>query len=114
MTAPEPRMRWWGWGVDSDATSLPDKARDMLRQAFSVDEDASPPVGLDDLKLDEPALPARARAGLASIVGEEALREDRLARVAHALGRSYPDLVRLRAGDASSAPDAVVYPVSHD
>ena len=33
-------------------------------------------------------------------------------RVAHAVGRSYPDLVRIRSGDASSAPDAVVPPGS--
>ena len=32
--------------------------------------------------------------------------------IAHAVGRSYPDLVRIRAGDASSAPDAVVLPAS--
>ena len=42
------------------------------------------------------------------------MRDDRLARVAHALGKSYPDLVRIRSGDGSSAPDAVVYPASHD
>ena len=32
--------------------------------------------------------------------------------MAHAAGRSYPDLVRLRSGDGSSAPDAVVMPGS--
>ena len=42
------------------------------------------------------------------------MRQDRLARVSHALGKSYPDLVRIRRGDASSAPDAVVYPASHE
>jgi alkyldihydroxyacetonephosphate synthase len=107
-------MRWWGWGIDRDATSLPDKARDMLRQAFSVEEEASPPVELDQVDLPDPALPAQARAELASAVGEDAMRDDRVARVSHALGKSYPDLVRIRSGDASSAPDAVVYPAGHD
>ena len=32
------------------------------------------------------------------------------ARAFHALGRSYHDLLRLRAGDLSAAPDAVLYP----
>jgi len=114
MTAPDPRMRWWGWGVDRDATSLPDKARDLLLQAFSIEDEPSPPVGLAEVELGEPALPDEVRPQLVSIVGEEAVREDRLARVSHALGKSYPDLVRIRAGDASSAPDAVVYPASHD
>jgi alkyldihydroxyacetonephosphate synthase len=114
MTAPDPRMRWWGWGVDRDATSLPDKAREMLRQAFGVEDDPSPPVALDDVELPDPALSEEVRAELAGAVGEEAVRQDRLARVSHALGKSYPDLVRIRRGDASSAPDAVVYPATHD
>jgi alkyldihydroxyacetonephosphate synthase len=114
MSAPDPRMRWWGWGVDRDATSLPDKARDMLRQAFSLDDEPSPPVSLEDIELPEPALPGEVRSALVSVVGDDAVRDDRLARVCHALGKSYPDLVRIRAGDASSAPDAVVYPALHD
>ena len=114
MSAPDPRMRWWGWGVDRDATSLPDKARDMLRQAFSIEDGPQPPVPLEDVELPEPALGGDLHSRLAAIVGEAAIRDDRLARVAHALGKSYPDLVRIRAGDATSAPDAVVYPASHD
>ena len=114
MSAPDPRMRWWGWGVDRDATSLPEKARGLLRQAFSIDEEPSPPVALEDVNLPDRALPSEARRALASVVGDGALREDRLARVSHALGKSYPDLVRIRAGDASSAPDAVIYPSSHE
>jgi alkyldihydroxyacetonephosphate synthase len=114
MTAPDPRMRWWGWGVDRDATSLPDKARDMLRQAFSIEDEPPPLVALEDVELPEPSLGGDLRGRLAAIVGEGAIRDDRLARVAHALGKSYPDLVRIRAGDASSAPDAVVYPASHE
>jgi alkyldihydroxyacetonephosphate synthase len=107
-------MRWWGWGVDEDATTLPEKARDMLRQAFSVEDEPAPPVALEAVSVPEPALPDEVRSQLASLVGEDAIREDRLARVSHALGKSYPDLVRIRAGDGSSAPDAVVYPGSHD
>lgn len=114
MSAPDPRMRWWGWGVDRDATSLPDKARDMLRQAFSIEGEPSPPVDLDDVQLPEVALASGVRDRLAGVVGDDAIRDDRIARVSHTLGKSYPDLVRIRAGDASSAPDAVVYPASHD
>ena len=114
MSAPDPRMRWWGWGIDGDATELPDKARDMLRQAFSLDGDTRPPVALDDVRVPDAALPADVRSAITAVVGEEAIREDRLARVSHTVGKSYPDLVRIRSGDASSAPDAVVYPASHD
>jgi len=47
-------------------------------------------------------------------VGAEHVRDDREARVLHAAGKSYPDLVRQRAGDALGAPDAVVEPGTHD
>ena len=47
-------------------------------------------------------------------MGEEHVRDDRLARVLHAAGKSYPDLVRQRAGDCEQAPDAVVLPASHE
>ena len=62
----------------------------------------------------DPALPASARAALASVLGEGGLRDDHAARVEHAAGRGYPDLVRLRAGDALGAPDAVAQPGSTD
>ena len=67
------------------------------------------PVALEDVRLPPSALDA---APFAAVVGEDAVRTDRLTRVAHAAGRSYLDLVRLRAGDATGAPDAVVYPGS--
>jgi alkyldihydroxyacetonephosphate synthase len=108
-------MRWWGWGVDRDAVSLPPAASRMLHEGLGIPEGGGPRrVSLEEVALPDPALPERDLRHLAGIVGEENVRQDRLARVAHAAGKSYPDLARLRAGDGSSAPDAVVYPGSHD
>ena len=45
-----------------------------------------------------------------AILGADRIREDKYERAFHARGRSYHDLLRLRAGDLASAPDAVVYP----
>jgi alkyldihydroxyacetonephosphate synthase len=112
--APEPRMRWWGWGTDADASHLPDEAAALVREAFAIEGEPVPRASLEDVRLPEPRLPDSSRGRLATVVGEGSLRGDRLARVAHAAGRSYPDLVRLRSGDGSRAPDAVVYPASHD
>ena len=69
-------------------------------------------VELERVRLPESALPAAALGRLRGTVGEANVRLDRLDRVVHAAGKSYPDLVRLRAGDASAAPDAVVLPGS--
>ncbi len=102
-------MRWWGWGEDSEAIRLADPAAAVLRSELGLTEGAgASPVSLEDVRLPEPALDEDARDALAHAVGEEHVRDDRLSRITHAAGKSYPDLVRLRAGDAAHAPDAVV------
>jgi alkyldihydroxyacetonephosphate synthase len=53
-------------------------------------------------------------ASLREIVGGEHVRADHAQRVLHAAGKGYPDLVRLRAGEPEAAPDAVLYPHSHE
>jgi len=106
-------MRWWGWGEDGHAVSLPPAAEALLRDELGVDPEARrAPVAFEAVSLPDGRLPAAPRERLAAAVGAEHVRDDRETRVGHALGRSYPDLVRLRSGDASSAPDAVVFPAS--
>ncbi|HEX7610471.1 MAG TPA: FAD-binding oxidoreductase, partial [Solirubrobacteraceae bacterium] len=61
-----------------------------------------------------PALAPAARAALRELLGAEGLRDDHAARVLHAAGKGYPDLVRLRAGEPEGAPDAIAYPSSHE
>ncbi len=111
MTAPAPRMRWWGWGEDGHDAPLPPGAQALLAAELGpLPARRRDPVALEDVRLWESALPAPAHARLVVAVGPEHVRDDRRARVSHAAGRGYHDLVRLRAGDASGAPDAVVYP----
>ena len=116
MTDPlAPRMRWWGWGVDGHDAPLPRPAAALLRDQLGVGDARAAPPRLDHIALAEPALPAEQRAQLAtSVGGDEYVRDDHLTRVAHAAGRSYPDLLRLRSGGPLDAPDAVVYPADHD
>jgi len=111
MTAPVPRMRWWGWGEDGHDAPLSAGAQALLAQRIGpLPRVRCVPVALEDVRLPQPTLPAAARERLTAVVGAGYVRDDRLARVSHAAGRGYHDLVRLRAGDASGAPDAVVYP----
>ncbi|WP_131763417.1 FAD-binding oxidoreductase, partial [Actinomadura fibrosa] len=54
-------------------------------------------------------------AALAEAVGgAEHVRTDAEARIRHTRGKSTPDLLRIRAGETSDAPDAVVLPGGHD
>ncbi len=105
MSAPRDQ-RFWGWGVDEDAGhGLPEAAEGLLSDELGVPPGISrPPIVLEAIELPEPAPVA--------LEGIE-LRDDREARVLHAAGKSYPDLVRQRAG-AASAPDAVAFPRTHE
>jgi alkyldihydroxyacetonephosphate synthase len=106
-------MRWWGWGEDGHDPVLPDAAALLLESQLGVPAAPSrEPVALEEVRLPEPRLPASVRERLTDLLGADHVRDDRAARVGHALGRSYPDLIRLRSGDGSSAPDLVVHPGS--
>ena len=106
-------MRWWGWGEDEGAIALPEPALGLLRGELGLDgSESSPRVRLEDIELPDPALADAARRSLERSVGAEHVLEDHGTRVRHAVGRSFADLVQIRSGDASSAPDAVVRPES--
>jgi alkyldihydroxyacetonephosphate synthase len=102
-----PRLRWFGWGPPGTVDpELPAEATPLLDRLGAGAH--TPPVALEDVRLPAPR-PVDLDA-LRAIVGADHVRDDRLTRVSHAAGRSYLDLLALRAGDASGAPDAVVYP----
>jgi alkyldihydroxyacetonephosphate synthase len=107
-------MRWWGWGDPARVTGLPAHALAFLADTVGVGEAPTPPVALERVRLAPPALPAPALAALRDLAGADGVRDDHDARVQHAAGRGYPDLVRLRSGEPEGAPDAVVYPSAHD
>jgi alkyldihydroxyacetonephosphate synthase len=109
---PEP-MLWSGWGDPTHATALPDAVLDLLRNALGV-KGPRPAVAYDGVRVPEPRLAETARERLEEIVGSEQVRTDRDTRLLHTRGKSTPDLLRIRAGDAAAAPDAVVLPDSHD
>jgi alkyldihydroxyacetonephosphate synthase len=106
-----PDAPWWaGWGSpDAPVRELPPAADSLLEELDVEPDQELTPVALDDVRLEEPTLPEGARDRLARVAD---VHDDRLSRVLHAAGKSYLDLVRLRAGDATDAPDAVVVPGS--
>ena len=59
-------------------------------------------------------VPDEARTRFVELLGEENVRTDRESRLRRSGGKSYLDLLRRRAGDASDAPDAVVLPGTTD
>jgi len=67
-------------------------------------------VALGRVSLPPGRLSGERLARLRDAFGTAAVRDDRHARVLHAAGKGYPDLVRLRAGEPGEAPDAIIYP----
>lgn len=111
---PERPISWDAWGNPADAVELPPGARELVQQALGVRCPAVPAVTLDAVRLPEPSLPASARRRLADALGDGNLREDREDRIRHTRGKSTPDLLRIRAGEADDAPDAVLLPGTHN
>ena len=108
-------MRWWGWGREDRRLPLTGAFGKLLGARLGLDGSVREPVALADVALPEPALSASARARLEGSVGGSAwVRSDPFSRVLHAGGKSYLELVRMRAGAPLGAPDAVVFPASHE
>jgi alkyldihydroxyacetonephosphate synthase len=109
-----PAMAWNAWGDPGHASALPKGADKLLRRELGVGEGLRTSVPLAAVAVPSSRLADAARDRLAGAVGADEVRMDRESRIRRAGGRSYPDLVRLRAGDAAHAPDAVVRPGTHD
>ncbi|MCS7178768.1 MAG: FAD-binding oxidoreductase [Anaerolineae bacterium] len=109
-----PNLRWWGWGTLDRSYSLENRPRfwPTLRAWLGLPDDLTerPPVPLESIQLRPSRLDDPVLASLRRLVGEEAVRLDQRARVEHACGKGYRDLVRVRAGYIPNPPDAVVYP----
>jgi len=86
----------------------------MLDDALGLDGAAREPVALADVRLPPLTLSARARERLEATVGAGWVTSDAVSRVLHSGGKGYVDLVAIRAGAPHGAPDAVVYPESHE
>ena len=111
-----PNLRWWGWGtleqtypLDERTDFWPELQRELDLPDEAVQQE-TPPVGIEAIalrpsRLDDPVL-----SSLHRLLGAGAVRLDAQARIEHAYGKSYRDLIRIRAGHVPDPPDAVVYP----
>jgi alkyldihydroxyacetonephosphate synthase len=107
-------MRFWGWGDDAHAgEGLPPHAEELLAHELGLPpaRPAARVRQIEDVRVPEATLSDAARSALAAAAP---LRDDAIARVFHAAGKAYPDLVRLRSGEVEHAPDAIVFPRTHD
>ncbi len=117
MTIERKSLRWNGWGPENQDNMLPDNApqwawmRDALGMARLPITKAKP---LETITLAPCRLSDDIIGKLSAIVGGAQVKTDNYERAFHARGKSYHDLLYLRAGKLDMAPDAVVYPQNVD
>ncbi len=109
-------LRWWGWGTLDQTYALEKRPafwptlQEWLDLSEGALEEEASPVALEDIALPAPRLADPDLSSLRDLVDDVSVRVDKQARVEHAYGKSYRDLIRMRAGYVPNPPDAVVYP----
>lgn len=104
-------MHWSRWGDPGEAAALPESAMTLV-DAFIGTRD-TPAVDAGQVRL-SPPLPEDLVEELSGLIGDEHVLVDQETRLHHTRGKSTPDLLRLRSGDGSDSPDAVVRPGTHE
>lgn len=106
------QMHWARWGNPDHRADLPESAWKLLEFAFGPRQD-TPGVALSEVRVAAPALNPAVLDAFRGVLGADGVSVDRDARIQHTRGKSTPDLLRIRSGDVSDAPDAVLRPRSH-
>ncbi len=110
------RLRWNGWGLHEAPDILGENAEGIwnwlgahlgLGRLPSTPATPLESTTLPPIRFGQPLIEA-----LGACTASERVKTDPYERAYHARGRSYHDLLHLRAGNLTSAPDAVVYPES--
>jgi alkyldihydroxyacetonephosphate synthase len=100
-------QRFWGWGEPGSGPTLPEHAAGFLQELGVSGEVVSQPVALEDVQLPPSRLPEALRSRFE-------VRDDRQSRVLRSAGKSYLDLLAMRAGQPPHVPDGVIAPATHD
>jgi len=93
----------WGWGYEEQAVDPLGLAPLLADFGFRVGDDPIPVVAADTVALATARLAAPGLDGIA-------VTDDRMARLRHAHGRSFDDIVAGLRGDYRFAPDLVAFP----
>lgn len=115
MGYPREALRFNGWGRTDRTFDLRGKDHEVWRfvsEALGVGElPHTPAVPLDGIELPPIGIADDVLERLGAIAE---VKTDAFERAFHAVGKSYYDLLRIRRGELPGAPDAVVYPRSHE
>ena len=118
MSIDRRKLRWNGWGWVDAPDMLGDKADAVwawVARTVGVDPLPSTPAKpLATIALPTSRLESGAVSRLRDLLAADRVMTDDYERAFHARGKSYHDLLHVRAGRIETAPDAVLYPTSPD
>ncbi len=106
-----PEMHWARWGDPAHAGPLAESAFALVDTFIGTSQ--TPGVAAEDVRLSDP-LDGALVAELGEIVGTGHVLVDHESRLHRTRGKSTPDMLKIRQGDGSDSPDAVVRPGTHD
>lgn len=106
-------LRWWGWGYEEIRYSIEKRPYflPILQERLGIKPQIVLPIpSPEEIKLPPSRLEPEIGEQISRIVGEENWSSSHQARLFHAVGKSYPELIRIRLKQVDKAPDAVVFP----
>ena len=111
-------MKWWGWGDPKITFPMADKPNlwPWIAKKLGVVSTAptAVPVDLESIHLPPTRASTELLAELHQMLRPEQITLDPLERLLHTYGKSFPDLFRVRNAVIRRAPDAVLFPDSHE
>lgn len=118
MSIERTRLRWNGWGWLEAPDLLGERSAlvwDWIAKVLDCGElPDTPAKDLRDISLPPSRLGAGLIAELGVLMAPSRIHTDPHERAFHARGKSYRDLLALRAGEVTPCPDAVLYPSSRE
>jgi alkyldihydroxyacetonephosphate synthase len=107
-------MHWARWGDPRLAGPLSPAARALVQSALGLPEADVRETPLADVRVAPSRLGEQVLGAMRDLVGRAHVHTDDDSRIRHTRGRSTADLLRMRSGEVTDAPDAVVQPGSDD
>lgn len=112
-------MKWHGWGDPDITFPMADKPTlwPWIVNKLGIVDGATPttlPVALESVAMAATRTSPRMLETLRGVLRPEQITLDAHERLLHSYGKSFPDLFRVRNGIVTRAPDAVLFPDSHD
>jgi len=118
MAVDRNELRWNGWGKPGDQAHIGDRenlVEAWLKESLNLPAlSRTPSVAAEDVALPNARLGPSLQSSLDDILGPGHVTGAAMPRLRRALGQSYHDILRLRAGSLPSAPDFIVAPGNAD